>query len=110
MCVDGVRSLPGDKSEVIIYIVERQTNGATRRILATELYAFLNQDANKTKLKGLGVENMIAKTALSESQLSQVCFNFYIISVMIIHGKIRSRTFGDADTIIILWGIFFNFI
>ena len=79
VCVDGVRSLPGDKSEVIIYIVERQTNGATRRILATELYAFLSQDANKTKLKGLGVENMIAKTALSESQLSQVCFiNFYI--------------------------------
>jgi len=71
VCVDGVRSLPGKKSEVIIYIVERQTNGATRRILATELYAFLNQDANKTKLKGLGVENMIAKTVLSESQLSQ---------------------------------------
>ena len=71
VCVDGVRSLPGDKSEVIIYVVERQANGASRRILATELYAFYNQDANKTKLKNLGVENMIAKTALSESQLSQ---------------------------------------
>lgn len=71
VCVDGVRNLPGDKSEVIIYVVERQANGASRRILATELYAFLNQDANKTKLKNLGVENMIAKTALTESQLSQ---------------------------------------
>lgn len=71
VCVDGVRNLPGDKSEVIIYVVERQANGASRRILATELYAFLNQEANKTKLKALGVENMIAKTALTESQLSQ---------------------------------------
>jgi len=71
ICVDGVRSLPGDKCEVIIYLVERQANGTSRRILATELYAFLSQANCQNQMTQLGVENMVAKTALSESQLKQ---------------------------------------
>ncbi|XP_057314054.1 nucleoporin p54-like isoform X1 [Hydractinia symbiolongicarpus] len=71
VCVDGVRSLPSDRSEVVIYVVERQTNGSTRRILATELYAFLSQDNIKNQLKTMGVENLVAKTTFTESQLKQ---------------------------------------
>lgn len=48
-----LRYLPDSKSvfrsEVVIYVVERQTNGSTRRILATELYAFLSQDNIKVR-------------------------------------------------------------
>jgi len=43
VCVDGVRSLPGDKSEVVIYVIERQPNGASKRILATQLYGVFTQ-------------------------------------------------------------------
>lgn len=71
VCVDGVRSLPGDKSEIVIYVVERQVNGSSRRILATELYGFFSQQNIKTQLNQLGVEDMIAKTLLSASQLKQ---------------------------------------
>ena len=38
------------RSEVIIFVVERQSNGASRRILATELYAVLSQDNIKVCL------------------------------------------------------------
>uniref|UniRef100_T2MAU9 Nucleoporin p54 n=1 Tax=Hydra vulgaris TaxID=6087 RepID=T2MAU9_HYDVU len=75
VCVESVRSLPGDKSEVIIFVVERQSNGASRRILATELYAVFSQDNLKKQLEALGVENMVAKTALNESQLKQFLDN-----------------------------------
>jgi len=71
VCVDGLRSLPGDRSEIVIYVVERQSNGSSRRILATELYAFFSQQNIKAQLTQLGVENMVAKTTLSESQLKQ---------------------------------------
>eukprot|EP00794_Sanderia_malayensis_P007093 gene7093-7895_t len=44
VCVDGVKELPDEKTEVIFYVVERAMNGTSRRIPATELHAFLSQD------------------------------------------------------------------
>lgn len=40
-------NLLAHRSEVIIYVVERQANGSSRRILATELYSVLFQASMK---------------------------------------------------------------
>eukprot|EP00058_Branchiostoma_floridae_P001530 XP_002587018.1 hypothetical protein BRAFLDRAFT_103834 [Branchiostoma floridae] len=70
--VESVRPLPGDKSEVIIYIIERNPNGTSRRIAASELFNFLNQNHVKTQLTQLGVVNMVAKTTLTAAQIKQL--------------------------------------
>ncbi|KAI8510638.1 Nuclear pore complex protein Nup54, partial [Branchiostoma belcheri] len=70
--VETVRPLPGDKSEVVIYIIERNPNGTSRRISASELFNFLNQNHVKTQLTQLGVVNMVAKTTLTAAQVKQL--------------------------------------
>ncbi|XP_065059226.1 nuclear pore complex protein Nup54-like isoform X2 [Rhopilema esculentum] len=75
VCVDGVRELPEDKTEVIFYVVERAANGTSRRVPSTELYMFLSQANLKSYLANLGAESMLPKTSLSESQLESFLEN-----------------------------------
>jgi len=75
VCVDGVRELPENRTEVIFYIMERVTNGTLRRIPAKDLFMFLSQKSYKDQLTALGAENMLPKTSLTEPQLGSFLEN-----------------------------------
>lgn len=73
--VDGVKSLPDDQTEVIIYIVERSPNGTSKRIPASTLFSFLEQANIKLQLTQLAVTMSVARTELSPAQLKQLLQN-----------------------------------
>ena len=41
--VEGIKTLPDDQTEVVIYVVEHSPNGTSRRVPATTLYAHFEQ-------------------------------------------------------------------
>lgn len=73
--VDGVKALPDDQTEVIIYVVERSPNGTSKRIPASTLFSFLEQVNLKAQLTQLGVTMSVARTELSPAQLKQLLQN-----------------------------------
>ncbi|XP_066501805.1 nucleoporin p54 isoform X1 [Hoplias malabaricus] len=73
--VEGVRALPDDQTEVIIYIVERSPNGTSKRVPATTLFNFVEQMNVKSQLLQLGVTMSVTRTALSATQLKQLLQN-----------------------------------
>ncbi|XP_053559376.1 nucleoporin p54 [Bombina bombina] len=73
--VEGVKTLPDDQTEVVIYVVERSLNGTSRRVPATTLYSYFEQGNIKTHLQQLGVCLSIARTELSPAQIKQILQN-----------------------------------
>ncbi|KAM7392692.1 hypothetical protein PAMA_007692 [Pampus argenteus] len=73
--VDGVKALPNDQTEVIIYVVERSPNGTSKRIPATTLFSYLEQANIKVQLTQLGVAMSVTRTELSPAQLKQLLQN-----------------------------------
>uniref|UniRef100_A0A1A7XQE7 54 kDa nucleoporin n=1 Tax=Iconisemion striatum TaxID=60296 RepID=A0A1A7XQE7_9TELE len=73
--VDGVKALPNDQTEVIIYLVERSPNGTSKRIPASTLLTFLEQASVKVQLTQLGVTMSVTRTELSPAQLKQLLQN-----------------------------------
>uniref|UniRef100_A0A7N6FFT1 54 kDa nucleoporin n=1 Tax=Anabas testudineus TaxID=64144 RepID=A0A7N6FFT1_ANATE len=73
--VDGVKSLPDDQTEVVVYLVERSPNGTSKRIPSTTLFSFLEQANIKVQLAQLGVAMSITRTELSPAQLKQLLQN-----------------------------------
>uniref|UniRef100_A0A8B9G535 Nucleoporin 54 n=1 Tax=Amazona collaria TaxID=241587 RepID=A0A8B9G535_9PSIT len=73
--VEGVKTMPDDQTEVIIYIVERSPNGTSRRVPATTLYAHFEQPNIKSSLQQLGVSFCMARTELSPAQVKQLLQN-----------------------------------
>ncbi|XP_038054996.1 nuclear pore complex protein Nup54-like [Patiria miniata] len=69
VCVEDVKQLPDDKTEVIIYIQERSPTGLSRRIPASTAFSFFSQSNIKAQLGSLGVVDMVPKLALSEAQI-----------------------------------------
>ncbi|XP_013380711.1 nucleoporin p54 [Lingula anatina] len=67
--VENTVTLPDDQTELIIYVVERQPTGVSRRIPSTELYAFMNQANIKTQLGQMEVVNILPKTGFTAEQL-----------------------------------------
>lgn len=63
------------RAEVIIYLVERSPNGTSKRIPATTLSAFLEQNNIKTQLTQLSVLMSVTRTELSPAQLKQLLQN-----------------------------------
>lgn len=63
------------RTEVIIYLVERSPNGTSKRIPATTLSSFLEQNNIKTQLTQLGVLMSVTRTELSPAQLKQLLQN-----------------------------------
>ncbi|KAG7257448.1 hypothetical protein CRUP_007752 [Coryphaenoides rupestris] len=53
--VEGVKALPDDQTEVIVYLVERSPNGTSKRITASALYSFVEQANVKAQLAQMGV-------------------------------------------------------
>ncbi|XP_007252806.1 nucleoporin p54 isoform X3 [Astyanax mexicanus] len=73
--VEGVKALPDDQTEVIIYIVERSPNGTSKRVPATTLFNYVEQSNVKSQLQQLGVVMSVTRTALSQTQLKQLLQN-----------------------------------
>ncbi|XP_063745953.1 nucleoporin p54 isoform X3 [Eleginops maclovinus] len=73
--VDGVKALPNDQTEVIIYVVERSPNGTSKRIPATTLFSYLEQGNIKAQLTQIGVAMSGTRTELSPAQLKQLLQN-----------------------------------
>ncbi|XP_034079970.1 nucleoporin p54 [Gymnodraco acuticeps] len=73
--VDGVKALPNDQTEVIIYVVERSPNGTPKRIPATTLFSYLEQGNIKAQLASIRVAMSGTCTELSPAQLKQLLQN-----------------------------------
>ncbi|XP_036973815.1 nucleoporin p54 isoform X4 [Acanthopagrus latus] len=73
--VDGVKALPNDQTEVIVYVVERSPNGTSKRIPATTLFGYLEQANVKMQLTQIGVIMSVTRTELSPAQLKQLLQN-----------------------------------
>ncbi|XP_073334587.1 nucleoporin p54 isoform X1 [Pagrus major] len=73
--VDGVKALPNDQTEVIVYVVERSPNGTSKRIPATTLFSYLEQANVKVQLTQIGVLMSVTRTELSPAQLKQLLQN-----------------------------------
>ncbi|KAM8743026.1 nucleoporin p54 isoform 2-T2 [Acanthopagrus schlegelii] len=73
--VDGVKALPNDQTEVIVYVVERSPNGTSKRIPATTLFSYLEQANVKMQLSQIGVIMSVTRTELSPAQLKQLLQN-----------------------------------
>ncbi|ELW70492.1 Nuclear pore complex protein Nup54 [Tupaia chinensis] len=73
--VEGIKTLPDDQTEVVIYVVERSPNGTSRRVPATTLYAHFEQTNVKTQLQQLGVTLSMTRTELSPAQIKQLLQN-----------------------------------
>uniref|UniRef100_A0A2K6G9J3 54 kDa nucleoporin n=1 Tax=Propithecus coquereli TaxID=379532 RepID=A0A2K6G9J3_PROCO len=73
--VEGIKTLPDDQTEVVIYVVERSPNGTSRRVPATTLYAHFEQANVKTQLQQLGVTLSMTRTELSPAQVKQLLQN-----------------------------------
>eukprot|EP00075_Anas_platyrhynchos_P022614 XP_027311867.1 nucleoporin p54 isoform X4 [Anas platyrhynchos] len=73
--IEGVKTMPDDQTEVIIYVVERSPNGTSRRVPATTLYAHFEQANIKSSLQQLGVSLSMARTELSPAQVKQLLQN-----------------------------------
>uniref|UniRef100_A0A8C7XPR1 54 kDa nucleoporin n=1 Tax=Oryzias sinensis TaxID=183150 RepID=A0A8C7XPR1_9TELE len=73
--VEGVKSLPNDQTEVIVYVVERSLSGTSKRIAASTLFNFLEQANIKAQLTQIGVAMSVTRTELSPAQLKQLLQN-----------------------------------
>ncbi|MCI4386986.1 hypothetical protein PGIGA_G00069040 [Pangasianodon gigas] len=73
--VEGVKALPDDQTEVIIYVVERSPNGTSKRVPASTLFNYVEQNNIKSQLQQLGVMMSVTRTALSPAQLKQLLQN-----------------------------------
>ncbi|XP_071951440.1 nucleoporin p54-like [Antedon mediterranea] len=71
VCVEDVKGLPDEKTEVTIYVQQRTPAGKSQRIKASELFTFMSQASQKNQLGTLGVTNMVPLTRLSEEELNQ---------------------------------------
>lgn len=75
VCVEDVKSVPTNKCEVTIYIMERSPNGVTKRVPAQMAYNALNQSTVQTHLGSLGVTRIAPRVQLSSSQLQEYLKN-----------------------------------
>ncbi|KAI5936691.1 Nucleoporin p54 [Manis javanica] len=73
--VEGIKTLPDDQTEVVIYVVEHSPNGTSRRVPATTLYVHFEQTNIKTQLQQLGVTLSMTRTELSPAQIKQLLQN-----------------------------------
>ncbi|XP_059403089.1 nucleoporin p54 isoform X1 [Carassius carassius] len=73
--VEGVRALPDDQTEMIVYLVERSPNGTSKRVPASTLYSYMEQMNVKSALQQLGVIMAVSRTALTPAQLKQLLQN-----------------------------------
>lgn len=70
VCVEGIKKLPDNLTEFVIYILERPASGPARRIPSNETTNFLNGQLIQLKSK-LVVENIVPKMGFTEQALKE---------------------------------------
>lgn len=75
VCIEGIKSLPENRSEIVMYVVERHPNGSSRTVPAIDVFKHLNQANIKAQLEATGIVNILMKTSMSASQLQQYLEN-----------------------------------
>ncbi|XP_028827510.1 nucleoporin p54 isoform X6 [Denticeps clupeoides] len=73
--VEGVKTLPDDQTEVIVYVVERAPNGTSKRVPSSTLFSYVEQPNVKAQLQQLGVVVTVTRNAFSPAQLKQLLQN-----------------------------------
>ena len=75
--IQSITSLPNNKCEVTMYVTEQSpVTGQTRRVLASELYRFLQQTNYAQQLKQqLAVESCQPRAAWTAEQVSNLLAN-----------------------------------
>jgi len=64
--------LPENRTELVIYVLERPASGPAKRISANDLFNFLNQPTQKNQITTqLSVESMLPKIGWSKEQLKE---------------------------------------
>lgn len=71
VCVEGLKPVAENRSEITMYILERSPNGMTRRIPSLDVYTFLNQSNICPVLTSLGIDAVVPKVAPTKEQLKQ---------------------------------------
>ncbi|KAH9496040.1 Nuclear pore complex protein Nup54 [Bulinus truncatus] len=72
VCVEGIKPLPDDKTEVVIYVLERPPTGPAKRVTATDLFNFLNHPTQKAQIcQQLNVESILPKVGWTDEQLKE---------------------------------------
>lgn len=70
VCVDSIKPVLGDKCEMTMYVQDRQVTGVTTRILASELFTFLNQqNIRQQLLSQICVSDVYIKVAMTKEQM-----------------------------------------
>uniref|UniRef100_A0A8C2VDT0 Nucleoporin Nup54 alpha-helical domain-containing protein n=1 Tax=Chinchilla lanigera TaxID=34839 RepID=A0A8C2VDT0_CHILA len=62
--VEGIKTLPDDRTDFAIYVVEHSPNGTSRRVPATTLYSHFGQANIKTQLQQIGITLSMTRTEL----------------------------------------------
>ncbi|XP_060083541.1 nuclear pore complex protein Nup54-like [Ylistrum balloti] len=76
VCVEGIRPLPDDKTELVIYILERPDRGPARRITALDTANFLKQNNILPQLQSqIMAEDVRPKTGFTKEQHKQYLDN-----------------------------------
>lgn len=76
VCVEGIRPLPDDKTELVIYILERPDRGPARRIPALDTANFLKQNNILPQLQSqIMAEDVRPKTGFTSEQHKQYLDN-----------------------------------
>ncbi|KAK3576887.1 hypothetical protein CHS0354_012945 [Potamilus streckersoni] len=75
VCVEAVNPCPDNKSELVVYVLDRPQSGPTKRVPATDIYDFLMNPANamvkSQLLNQLDADKFYPKTSMSPEQLKQ---------------------------------------
>ena len=73
--VNNIKATSADTSEAVIVVEESAQNGQIRKVPASEMGSFFNQPAQAQNLKNFGVEMVVPKTSISDSDLKDYLEN-----------------------------------
>lgn len=74
--IDSIKAILDTKCQVVIFVQEKsQTSNEIKRILATDIYNFLNQPMTKNQLAQCQVEDVVAMITPDEDQLKEYLEN-----------------------------------
>ncbi|XP_043195038.1 nucleoporin p54-like isoform X2 [Amphibalanus amphitrite] len=69
VCVESVRAVTPEKTEIQIYVQERSPNGSVRRVPASDLCSHLSAPAQRSQLAAVALDQLHALVAPSAEQL-----------------------------------------
>nr|KAG5707790.1 hypothetical protein BaRGS_015950 [Batillaria attramentaria] len=76
VCVEGIRPMPEERTELVVYVLERPTQGPAKRVPARELCSFLQQQMQWSQLTAqLAAGSIVPKLGWSPEQIKEYLDN-----------------------------------